>query len=139
MREASDDVDGQHDDELVARFVAGDAEAFVGFYRRRLAAVLGLFLRRTRDPELTADLTAEPGADRAPAGRDLALSPGPVLRTIPLPTPALEREACRQQAVACAMFQAGGLYQISSSSSSGTATGRSEPPVRTTRSPPAPG
>jgi RNA polymerase sigma factor (sigma-70 family) len=47
------------DDELLARFVAGDAEAFVGFYHRHLAAVLGFFLRRTRDPELTADLTAE--------------------------------------------------------------------------------
>jgi RNA polymerase sigma factor (sigma-70 family) len=47
------------DDELLARFVAGDADAFVGFYRRHLAAVLGFFLRRTRDPELTADLTAE--------------------------------------------------------------------------------
>ncbi len=47
------------DDELLARFAAGDAEAFVRFYRRHLAAVLGFFLRRTRDPELTADLTAE--------------------------------------------------------------------------------
>jgi RNA polymerase sigma-70 factor (ECF subfamily) len=47
------------DDELLARFAAGEAEAFVGFYRRHLAAVLGFFLRRTRDPELTADLTAE--------------------------------------------------------------------------------
>src|SRR3984885_6799545 len=47
------------DDELLARFVAGDAEAFVSFYRRHLAAMLGFFLRRTRDPELTADLTAE--------------------------------------------------------------------------------
>jgi hypothetical protein len=29
------------DDELLARFVAGDAEAFVRFYRRHLPAVLG--------------------------------------------------------------------------------------------------
>lgn len=48
-----------HDDELLGRFAAGDAEAFVSFYRRHLPAVLGFFLRRTRDPELTADLTAE--------------------------------------------------------------------------------
>jgi RNA polymerase sigma-70 factor (ECF subfamily) len=47
------------DDKLLARFCAGDAEAFVAFYRRHLPAILGFFLRRTRDPELTADLTAE--------------------------------------------------------------------------------
>jgi RNA polymerase sigma factor (sigma-70 family) len=47
------------DDELLARFTEGDAEAFITFYRRHLAAILGFFLRRTRDPELTADLTAE--------------------------------------------------------------------------------
>ena len=49
------------DDELLERFVAGEAEAFVTFYRRHLAAILGFFLRRTRDAELTADLTAEVG------------------------------------------------------------------------------
>lgn len=48
-----------HDDELLAQFAAGDAEAFVAFYRRHLPAVLGFFLRRTGNPELTADLTAE--------------------------------------------------------------------------------
>lgn len=47
------------DDELLAQFVAGDPEAFVAFYRRHLPAILGFFLRRTRDAELTADLTAE--------------------------------------------------------------------------------
>lgn len=47
------------DDELLARFVEGEPEAFVTFYRRHLAAILGFFLRRTRDAELTADLTAE--------------------------------------------------------------------------------
>jgi RNA polymerase sigma-70 factor (ECF subfamily) len=47
------------DDELLARFVAGDADAFVLLYRRHLAAVLAFFLRRTGDRELTADLTAE--------------------------------------------------------------------------------
>jgi RNA polymerase sigma factor (sigma-70 family) len=48
-----------HDDDLLTRFAAGDPDAFVAFYRRHLAAVLGFFLRRTNDPELTADLTAE--------------------------------------------------------------------------------
>lgn len=47
------------DDELLVRFVDGDPEGFVEFYRRHLAGVLGFFLRRTRDRELTADLTAE--------------------------------------------------------------------------------
>lgn len=48
-----------HDDELLARFAGGDPEAFVAFYRRHLSAVLGFFLRRTGNPELAADLTAE--------------------------------------------------------------------------------
>lgn len=47
------------DDDLLVRFAGGDAEAFVAFYRRHLQAVLGFFLRRTGDPELTADLSAE--------------------------------------------------------------------------------
>jgi RNA polymerase sigma factor (sigma-70 family) len=47
------------DDDLLTRFAAGDPEAFVAFYRRYLLTVLGFFLRRTGDPELTADLTAE--------------------------------------------------------------------------------
>lgn len=48
-----------HEDDLLMRFVAGDPGAFVQFYRRHLAAILAFFLRRTGDPELTADLTAE--------------------------------------------------------------------------------
>ncbi len=48
-----------HDDELLTRFVAGDALAFVTFYRRHLGAILAFFMRRTGDPELAADLTAE--------------------------------------------------------------------------------
>jgi RNA polymerase sigma factor (sigma-70 family) len=47
------------DDDLLTRFAAGDAEAFVTFYRRHLGLILGFFLRRTGDSELTADLTAE--------------------------------------------------------------------------------
>src|SRR6516164_11084203 len=48
-----------HDEDLLARFAAGDPGAFVEFYRHHLPPILGFFLRRTRDPELTADLTAE--------------------------------------------------------------------------------
>jgi len=47
------------DDELLVQSAAGDPDAFVAFYRRHLGAMLGFFLRRTGDPELTADLTAE--------------------------------------------------------------------------------
>ena len=36
-----------------------DVDAFGVFYRRRVDAVLAFFLRRTRDRELAADLTAE--------------------------------------------------------------------------------
>ncbi|MGH3416628.1 MAG: RNA polymerase sigma factor, partial [Actinocrinis sp.] len=49
----------QTDDDLLTGFAAGEPEAFVEFYRRHLRAVLAFFLRRTGDPELTADLTAE--------------------------------------------------------------------------------
>ena len=49
----------RHEDDLLVQFVAGDPRAFVLFYRRHLAAILAYFLRRTGDPELTADLTAE--------------------------------------------------------------------------------
>ena len=48
-----------HDDDLLAAYASGDPDAFVAFYRRHLPAVLGFFLRRTGDRELTADLTAE--------------------------------------------------------------------------------
>lgn len=47
------------DDDLLTRFAGGDADAFVAFYRRHLPAILAFNLRRTGDPELTADLTAE--------------------------------------------------------------------------------
>lgn len=49
----------ESDDRLLGRYAAGDADAFVAFYRRHLATVVGFFWRRTRDPELAADLTAE--------------------------------------------------------------------------------
>ncbi len=47
------------DEELLRRHGAGDPDAFVAYYRRNLSAVLSFFLRRTGNPELTADLTAE--------------------------------------------------------------------------------
>jgi RNA polymerase sigma factor (sigma-70 family) len=39
--------------------LSGDPEDFGCFYDRHVHAVLGFFARRTRDPELAADLTAE--------------------------------------------------------------------------------
>lgn len=44
-------------DEVV--LAARDAATFELFYRRHFARMLGFFARRTRDPELAADLTAE--------------------------------------------------------------------------------
>jgi RNA polymerase sigma factor (sigma-70 family) len=47
------------DTALLAAFVAGDPDAFVALYRRRLPAVVQFFLRRTGNPELAADLSSE--------------------------------------------------------------------------------
>ncbi|MGN6190094.1 MAG: RNA polymerase sigma factor [Conexibacter sp.] len=47
------------DDDLLERTARGDGDAFACFYRRHLPAIVGYLLRRTRDPEVTADLTAE--------------------------------------------------------------------------------
>src|SRR3954463_2711217 len=44
------------DEELLS---ARDAASFECFYVRHVDALLGFFARRTRDPELAADLTAE--------------------------------------------------------------------------------
>jgi RNA polymerase sigma-70 factor (ECF subfamily) len=46
------------DAELLAA-TASDAEAFARFYDRYEAAVVGYFMRRTRNAEVAADLTAE--------------------------------------------------------------------------------
>jgi RNA polymerase sigma factor (sigma-70 family) len=46
----------QTDDDLL---LAGDAASFGAFYRRHVGWVLGFLARRTRDPELAADLCAE--------------------------------------------------------------------------------
>jgi RNA polymerase sigma-70 factor (ECF subfamily) len=44
---------------LLAGVAACDERAFSAFYRRHLALVVGWCVRRTGDPELAADLTAE--------------------------------------------------------------------------------
>jgi RNA polymerase sigma factor (sigma-70 family) len=55
-------------DSTDAALLGGNAEAFAAFYRRHEDAVLGFFLRRTGQPEVAADLTAESFA-RALEGR----------------------------------------------------------------------
>jgi RNA polymerase sigma factor (sigma-70 family) len=47
------------DGQLLAAIAACDDRAFSVFYRRHLALVVGWCVRRTGDPELAADLTAE--------------------------------------------------------------------------------
>ncbi|MGH2841987.1 MAG: RNA polymerase sigma factor [Solirubrobacteraceae bacterium] len=47
------------DAQLLAGIAACDERAFGVFYRRHLAILVGWCLRRTGDPELAADLTAE--------------------------------------------------------------------------------
>jgi RNA polymerase sigma-70 factor, ECF subfamily len=51
-------TDSRTDEALLAA-VAAEPEAFAVFYRRHVAPLLGYFMRRTRDAELAADLTAE--------------------------------------------------------------------------------
>lgn len=47
------------DAQLLAGVAACDERAFGAFYRRHLAMIVGWCVRRTGDPELAADLTAE--------------------------------------------------------------------------------
>src|SRR3954471_15942327 len=46
-------------DEALLAATRREPEAFAVFYRRHVRALIGYFLRRTRDAELAADLTAE--------------------------------------------------------------------------------
>jgi RNA polymerase sigma-70 factor (ECF subfamily) len=46
-------------DEALLAVARREPDAFAVFYRRHVRALLGYFLRRTREPELAADLTAE--------------------------------------------------------------------------------
>ena len=55
-------MDPRTDEELL-RATPRDADAFAVFYRRHSHPVAAWFLRRTRSPELAADLTAETFAD----------------------------------------------------------------------------
>jgi RNA polymerase sigma-70 factor (ECF subfamily) len=50
--------DSESDDALITA-ASADAAAFTAFYRRYERALLAYFMRRTRDAELAADLTAE--------------------------------------------------------------------------------
>jgi RNA polymerase sigma-70 factor (ECF subfamily) len=52
-------IDEAVTDEALLASARTDAEAFTRFYRRHAAPVLGYLVRRTGDPELGADLTAE--------------------------------------------------------------------------------
>ena len=54
------------DDELLS---SQDPEAFGVFYDRHVKSLLGYFARRTRDPEIAADLTAETFASALVARR----------------------------------------------------------------------
>ena len=54
------------DDELLC---SADPEAFGAFYDRHVKSLLGYFARRTRDPEVAADLTAETFASALVARR----------------------------------------------------------------------
>lgn len=47
------------DDDDLVELTATRPEAFAVFYRRHERALLGFFMRRTGDPEVAADLTAE--------------------------------------------------------------------------------
>jgi RNA polymerase sigma factor (sigma-70 family) len=52
-------IDDAATDEALLIAARTDADAFTRFYRRHATPVLGYLVRRTRDPELGADLTAE--------------------------------------------------------------------------------
>jgi RNA polymerase sigma factor (sigma-70 family) len=52
-------VESCSDGELLRRAAARDGDAFAAFYVRYEAIVAGFLARRTRNPELAADLTAE--------------------------------------------------------------------------------
>ena len=49
----------ERSDETLLAALDDEPEAFAEFYRRHVTALLGYFVRRTRDPELAADLCAE--------------------------------------------------------------------------------
>ncbi len=52
-------VRDSRDEELLAAAGRGDEAAFADFYRRHIGGVIGFFMNRVADPELSFDLTAE--------------------------------------------------------------------------------
>jgi RNA polymerase sigma-70 factor (ECF subfamily) len=64
------------DDELLA---SGDSHDFAVFYDRHVATLLGYFARRTGDPEVAADLTAETFASAIVAQRRYRVDRGPAV------------------------------------------------------------
>jgi RNA polymerase sigma-70 factor (ECF subfamily) len=64
------------DEELLS---SDDPEAFGMFYDRHVRSLLGFFARRTRDPEVAADLTAETFASAIVARRRYAASDAPAV------------------------------------------------------------
>ena len=67
------------DEELLVA-TPSEPEAFGVFYRRHAHAVAGYFLRRTRSPEIAADLTAETFAAALKGARRFDPSRGPAAR-----------------------------------------------------------
>lgn len=57
---------------------------------------------------------------------------GRVVKTVPVPTPALERAACRANPIPCALIQDGGVTER------GTSSGPSRRPARSATAPPSP-
>jgi RNA polymerase sigma-70 factor (ECF subfamily) len=71
-------MDRLADDELLA-LTPSRPEAFAAFYRRHERTMLGFFVRRTGDPELAADLTAETFAAALVGVRRFDPARGPAL------------------------------------------------------------
>ena len=65
--------EGAHTDE--ALLLSGEPEDFGRFYDRYVRSLLAYFQRRTRDPEVAADLTAETFAAALAARARSVLSP----------------------------------------------------------------
>lgn len=66
-------------DDALLLAARGDADAFAAFYRRHARPLAGYFLRRTRDPETAADLTAETFAAALGSLRSFDPDRGPAL------------------------------------------------------------
>src|SRR3954469_2972328 len=67
----------RHSDEELLALAPARPEAFAAFYRRHERLLLGFFMRRTGEPELAADLTAETFAAALVSVRRFDPSRGP--------------------------------------------------------------